>query len=543
MRLGVLLALVLGASLLLVTPQAQAHAVLTSSVPEANAALARSPHHVLLSFGEPTDPTLSLVEVVDSDGRRVPGVSPVQAVPGRPQQIRVTLSRELPIGVYTVDWRSVSASDGHVATGAFTFGVGAVPGPGSAVVVSLLHTSPLATVLMVVGRWLLYIGLALLVGFAAIVGIVLRTRMPAQGIALLRLSLVVAAVGLAIMVATERVLVGAPSLLPLFETGEGKLLLALGVDLAVCLTTVVLYEVWPRRLTLVAVGLAAAAGVLVHVLAGHAAAPALLRPLNIAEQWVHMTAIGVWVGGFTWLLLGLRHQDDPVRVLAVRAFAVVATITLIIVLTTGALRSITEVGRPGDLFDTAYGITLLIKLCLVLVLLALAGINHFRLVPAVEAGEAAIPRMRRVVRGELAVAAVVLVATALLSGLVPAKYAALAAGPGTHYATASGSDVAGTVRVRLTVSPGAVGRNEFVVLVQDHAGAGAGAGVAGVSLALRSPSRPGLGHATLVLRAAPGGAWRGSGLQLSTAGTWSVDVLVQGPPGAVTVPLTLTVAR
>lgn len=543
LRAGALLALALCALLCLVAAEAQAHALLSSSSPAANATLAKAPQQILLNFTEPPDPKLSLVEVVDSSGRVVPGVSPVQAVPGKPQQLRVALSRELPTGVYTVNWRSVSATDGHVADGAFAFGVGAAPTAGSTVVVNLFHTSPLASVFMVAGRWMLYAGLALLIGFATTVGLVLQMRVPRGSIALQRLALVLAAVGLGVMIGAERVLVGAPSLLPLFETAEGHLLLALGIALAVCLTMVVLCEIWPRRSMLALVGLAAATAVFVHVLAGHAAAPALLRPLNIAEQWVHMTAIGVWVGGLAWLLLGLRHSDDPAKARAVRAFSLVATVTLIVVVTTGVLRAITEVGAPRNLFDTSYGIALLAKVALFLALLSLGAFNHFRLVPAAEASETAIPRVRQVVRFEVVVAAAVLVATGVLSGLVPARYAALAGGPGAHYVVTSGSDFGRTVRVKLTVSPGGVGQNEYVVQVQDYAGGGTKAGVVGVQLVFTLPSQPTVGSSTLVLKAGPGGSWHGSGLQLSIAGTWNVGVLVQEPANAVSVPLSLTVGK
>ncbi len=84
-----------------------------------------------MTFGENPDPKLSLVRVLDSNGHVVPGVSGVQPVPGKPLELQVALSTPLAKGVYTVNWRSVSAVDGHVANGAFAFGVGTTPSPGS----------------------------------------------------------------------------------------------------------------------------------------------------------------------------------------------------------------------------------------------------------------------------------------------------------------------------------------------------------------------------------------------------------------------------
>ena len=99
-------------------------------MPAADASVATSPTQILLTFTEPPDPKLSLVKVVDSAGRPAPGVGAARAVPGQPAQLAVPVKQPLPKGVYTVNWRSVSTTDGHVADGAFAFGVGAVPGPG-----------------------------------------------------------------------------------------------------------------------------------------------------------------------------------------------------------------------------------------------------------------------------------------------------------------------------------------------------------------------------------------------------------------------------
>ena len=100
------------------------------------------------------------------------------------------------------------------------------------------------------------------------------------------------------------------------------------------------------------------------------------------------------------------------------AFSRVATVTLGVVLATGVARGIVEVGSLGDLFDTTYGITLLVKVGLVAVLVALGALNHFRAVPALGRGTGARSFTLNS-RGELVVAAAVLAATALLSGLAP----------------------------------------------------------------------------------------------------------------------------
>jgi len=256
------------------------------------------------------------------------------------------------------------------------------------------------------------------VGAASICLLAFGGRPPVGGVLLLRVAAAVAFVGLCAMVWAERALVGAQSLLPLFETTEGQYLLALGVALAVCVGAVVCVDLWPARWSLAYLGVAGVAAMLVHVLAGHADAPSSLRLVNVAVQWVHMVGIGVWAGGLAWLLLGIRGMTRTDRTAAVGAFSRVATVALVVVLVTGVTRGLVEVGSPANLFDTGYGIALLVKIGLVAVLVALGALNHFRVVPALGRG-AGVRSFTLNSRGELVVAAAVLAATALLSGLAP----------------------------------------------------------------------------------------------------------------------------
>jgi len=418
---------------------------MVSSVPSAGASLQQSPPQIVMTFAEDPDPKLTLVRILDSNGRTVPGVSPVEAVPGSPLELQVKLSTVVGKGVYTVNWRSVSAVDGHVDNGAFAFGVGMAPVPGSVKTVDLLHTSSWATALTTVGHWLLYAGLALFVGAAATCLLVLGGSVPVAGTRLLRVAAVAAIAGLCAMVWAERVLVGAPSLLPLFQTPEGKYLLALGVILVVCVGAVVCVDLWPARWSLAVLGATGVAAMLAHVVAGHADAQSSLRLVNVAVQWTHMVAVGVWVGGLAWLLLGIRGMTRADRAVAVNAFSRVATVTLAVVLVTGAARGIVEVGGLANLFGTRYGVTLLVKLILVALLVALGAVNHFRLVPAIGRDEGATRTFRLNARSELAVAAAVLAATAVLSGLAPAS-AAAAQDAATTAAAVSASSLASDAR-------------------------------------------------------------------------------------------------
>ena len=513
-------------------------------MPASGANVAQSPKTIVLRFSEAADSKLSLVRIIDASGNVVPGVSKVQAVPGKPQELQIQVSKTLSQGVYTVNWRSVSATDGHVADGAFAFGVGTKPAPGSVKAIDLLYTSRWTSALSSIGRWLLYIGLAVLVGAASTSLLALGGRVPAGGVMVLRLAALVTVIGLSAMVWAERILVGAQSLLPLFETTEGLYLVALATALVLCIGAVVLVDLWPARWSLLLLGCLGSVAMLVHVLAGHADAPSTIRVLNVAVQWVHMTAIGVWLGGLAWLLLGIRGAARTDRADAVAAFSRVATVTLMVVLASGLVRGVVEVRTLDGLLHSTYGVTLLVKVAMVVALVALGALNHYRWVPSLRTRDGAARTFRLNSSGELAVAAGVLAATAILSGLAPAWSAATAGGTsaGASAVTASGADFGTTVRVQLTATPGAAGRNSFDVSVDGYDSGQPLSSVTGVTLQFSMPSRPTLSPTQLVLTSASAGVWRGAGLQLSVVGRWQVVVVVQEAASAVTVPLQLDVA-
>ena len=165
---GTVLLLALGAAVGLPL-RASAHALLQASDPAEGAALDTPPAAVTITFGEEPDPRLSTITVVDTSGQSFTAGS-IQTVPGAPDQLRVAL-RHLPTGVYTVTWKTVSTVDGHFAAGAYTFGVGTVPGAVPASVAAGVGSPP-PSALAVAGRWVLYAGLVVHLGAAVVVSVI-----------------------------------------------------------------------------------------------------------------------------------------------------------------------------------------------------------------------------------------------------------------------------------------------------------------------------------------------------------------------------------
>ena len=559
--------------LVVLAPPASAHALLERSYPAAGSALPRSPHAMLLYFTEAPDPSLSTVSLLNSAGRAVPGVGKPAVAAGNAEELRTALPR-LTDGVYTVNWRTVSKVDGHITNGSFAFGIGVQPPLAASSNSAPDGSSPAPAA--VVGRWLLCWGLALLVAAGATGAVVFGWRLPGRAGMVIAAGWLYAAAGLLIMILAEQAAAGVP-FGELFGAAAGRSLLAQAIALAGCGVVALYVARRPAGPRLALLGAAAAAALFVHAEAGHAEVQSPVRLLNVADQWLHVLGAAVWVGGLVWLLQGISGLRGEERASAVRRFSQMALAAVALIVVTGVLRAVPEVGSLAGLLSTSFGIALLVKTGLFAVLMALAWRNRYRLVPLIRPGTAAaggppqiadgpadspgtrrtkssgrlswvdalppeverplaIRRLRRSVRSELAVAAVVLVAAAVLSGLPPGRdVQAARQAPGNPSVVVTGSDFATTARVRLTVSPGTVGRNRFQVQVRRYDTASP-LPARSVRLEFSLPSNPNV-VSSLSLTRATSGTWARVGTNLSINGQWDVDVVVQEAATGIDIPM------
>ncbi len=529
-RLAAIAALALGGALVL--PRGVvAHALLQSSDPAAGSTVAAAPTAVVMTFGEAPDPKLSSAQVLDSSGRNV-ARGPAAAVPGHPDQLQVPLGT-LSDGVYTVAWRTVSTVDGHTVAGSFAFGVGVSPGSAGTATGTTTVTSSSASPAATVTRSLLYAGLILLFG-AGLFGSFIQSRPPRAISVLAVVAWLMSAAGAIGVVLVQALDTGA-DLATFLGSGVGRGAVMRVVIAAVAGLAVAVLVARRNRAARWPYGLAAAggaAGMLVDVLNGHANASGVTL-LQVGLQWLHILAVGVWLGGLTALLIGIRGSPDADKAGAAWRFRRLATIALATVAITGAVRAIQEVGSLDAFFTTDYGLTLVAKSALLLGLAGLGAVNHFVGVPAAIRN---LRILRRVGRMEVAVAAVVLLATGLLVNLVPPSSVAATSAPPPPPATASGSDFGTTVRVKLVVTPGTPGINTFEAAVVDY---DTGDPIPATSVQLRfSPaSSSGIGSSTLRLEQRGVGDYQASGGNLSLDGIWKTTAVVAAPTATVEVPL------
>ncbi len=145
---------------------------------------------------------------------------------------------------------------------------------------------------------------------------------------------------------------------------------------------------------------------------------------------VHIVAGSLWIGTLFVLttiaiptVLGSSQSDgDKARTVAdlVNAFSPLALSAVAVLVLSGVVTAVRHLKYVAAIWSTAYGLTLVLKLCVVAVVLGFGAWNWRRVKPTLGVLEAA-PGLRRSARFELTFATVVLLITSVLVSLPSPK--------------------------------------------------------------------------------------------------------------------------
>jgi len=518
----------LGASLvafgLLPTPMVSAHATLEASIPAPSSVLESAPVNVVLDFDEPIEAGLSSIEVFDASAGSIDVGAP-QRAPGDDSVVLASLP-DLVDGVYAVVWR-VASSDGHVVDGAFSFSVGT----GSGEVGDLLdrvtgdaRASSAVTRSGDVARLVLYLGLVLLLGAGSWTLLTggdvpgFRRRLPVIGWAMAFVASA-ALYGLygATAVAGSMSDVFSPEVWGRIDGSQTGRMILLRLALLVALGVLLVLRSsraagWWRYGAL----LAGLGSLITLPAAGHptGASP---RALYVALDMVHLTAIVGWMGGLALFALGGRAWlEDERATAAVRTFSRTATVLVPVIVVTGVLQAVELAGGVDAITETDWGRTLLVKLSVVSVLVAIGAVSRW-LVQQV--GTTAV---RRTVIAEAVLGVVVLAATASLVTLPPEP-------PAASQVFTSTLSQAGLI-VDITVTPGRVGTNEMHLVITPAGGSIQP--VSSIEARMSLPARE--VPASPVSLVADGPNHSTGTITLPFAGDWTLDMIIEVSPGNTT---------
>ncbi|WP_189667870.1 copper resistance CopC/CopD family protein [Promicromonospora soli] len=420
-------------------PFATAHTRLESSTPAAGSTSAGPVGEITLRF---TLPVTSLGDGIVIDGPA--GAVAADVAPAKVGLVLVaTPADPLTAGVYTVSW-TVAARDGHPLEGTFTFkvtgagpappepaegaaapsaGSGETTGPGrtgdgeshsgadpgdnmddmdgidggmdhDAAAMNSTVTTVAAAVTRLGSAMSLWGGLVA-GGALVFAGLVLRGRDQEDVPVVLRAvrwtgALILAGLVVHVAAGSVRMAHGdvaaavSPSSIADSLTSTARWALGLQAAGAIAIAA-------GARHTLRGSWLAILGSVLVgagHVLSGHS---------NTAEpRWVvvtadvaHLAAAATWVGGVVamGILLHSRRRDGRAldAALVGARFSVVAAVSVAVVGAAGIVLAVEILDRPAQLWESNWGLLLLAKVGVVVVVGAIGAYNHFRVVPRLAA--------------------------------------------------------------------------------------------------------------------------------------------------------------
>lgn len=511
----------LGVLLAAPAPPALAHASLEASIPAPSSTLSEAPAAVVLDFDEPIEAGLSSIELFDQDERAVE-IGAAVGVSGDDSVVTAALP-DLDDGLYAVVWR-VASADGHVVTGAFGFSIGTGGDPSGLVdqVADGSEADGAVTTAADVARFVLFLGVVLLMGAGAWSLLLPADRLSGVRALLPGIGWVAALVGSIAGYGLYGATAVAGSLGDAFSpdvwgqidgTQTGRMTLA---RIALLLVLGVLIRrrssraaMWWRQ-----AAVALSVGALVTLpAAGHPSATSP-RALYVLLDAVHLVGIVLWVGGLALLAIGRRawlDHDDVAPV--VRSFSRSAAVLVPVIVVTGSLQALELAGGIDSLTDTSWGRTLLVKLSVVSILVAIGAVSRWLL------QNVSVSSIRRTVMAEAALGTVVLAVTASLVTLPP-----VASNQGEVFnATLTQAGLIADI----TVTPGRVGSNEVHIVLTPPGGAIQPVVSAEARMALPSEDVP-----DTPVQLAPDGPDHYTGtVTLPFAGEWTFDLIVEVTEG------------
>ena len=577
------LALLLAAALLFGASPASAHAILIKADPADGAVLDAAPAQARLWFSEPILLEFTTVTLADSAGQSFQ-VAAVQLDAADSSLLLVDLP-PLPPNAYRLTWRTLSTDDVHISAGTLVFGVQQAAAIASEAAIA---TPLLSEVLL---RWLNFGALAGLLGALALVLVVLpsppaepNTSPPSGLHVTVRRQLfwlALASGGMAIVVGVGLLWVQA-------QTASGASGLTGTLDSIRRLLGGTAYggrwwqrqgllaelvvAVWilmrrpppvgerssgfsPPTLEFLVIVPFALLLVVTQALNSHAAGAEGVSFVKVGVDALHLLAAALWSGGLFSLAVivaPLLRRGPEAAAWAwsvLRRFGGLAAASVAALAVTGLYNAGQQVASLDALLVTLYGQTLIVKmglmLCVGLIGLLNSALLHPRVADAVRralrrpAGWSpfAADQLWRTVRVEAAGIGMVLLATAVLSAIPPAR------GPEFDPPTADETPptlttTANDLLVTMSIKPNRPGQN-FISLGVFNTRRPAPAPIEQVLVQLQPPGQPAV---SLIAEPEAEGKYQITGDVINAPGEWQISIVVTRtglPDTSVTTPWTV----
>jgi copper transport protein len=271
--------------------------------------------------------------------------------------------------------------------------------------------------------------------------------------------------------------------------------------------------------------------------------------LLVPADGLHLVSTGFWIGGLLALVgivpVALRAlvpgTGDRTRLLArlLPYFSLMASLSIIILVVTGTVQAVIQLGSVDALLTSSYGRALAIKIMLFVLLLGLGAYNLLRVSPRMNAfaertdeqegaGSLAAGKLQRAfrwaVRTEALLMVVLLLVVGGLASLSPPPPGRVPSPPGGPFIR---EGQVASLSYQLVINPGKVGENTIEVVLSDTHGKPI-LGAEAVIVRLRMLEMDmGVQEADLHPLVKQPGHYATTDSSLSMAGQWQLTLLVR----------------
>jgi copper transport protein len=379
------------------------HAFVTSSSPSSSQSLASSPPRLDVFFSEPVDLKYSKLKILDENGKQV-DTQELHYLNGDQSALSVMLP-PLKDGVYTVSTTVLSQTDGHVTENAFVFAVGEAVIPTN--ISSKISQKSVVYIPEALARFPTLVGQVIIVGGAFSTLWLWRPVKRIEGISFMisevrkkidRALVSVFLIGSIILVVSDIAILAfqaqaiSAGILDVIATRFGTVVLARTIlSIAVFSISIAIFRTnqsTPQILTrgetvgILSLGLSL---LLTTSMIGHGAANNQFSSIGI--DFAHNLAASLWIGGVLYLGFiftsklqvdnSLSHAHKIALIsLIIPRFSVLVVMILGFIVFTGPFLLYILDNNLQQVLSSSYGYTLIVKLSLAVVMLAIGSYNQ-----------------------------------------------------------------------------------------------------------------------------------------------------------------------
>ncbi|MFJ5767549.1 copper resistance protein CopC [Lysinibacillus sp. NPDC093210] len=513
--------------------EAMAHAYVAKSTPAENEIFTTAPTNIFIQFNESIQPGFHSIIILDSRGKKMP-LNKEYVNSNNETILEAKIKGKLPNGTYTMQWKAVSA-DGHPVQGVIPFSIGTTQDSSSIVKAETSNYIPKADMIFL--RWLLFSSFALYIG--GIMYNLFICRAEQDEAFMNNRSLSTKMIWLALVVMFICILLNLPlqtkvgagvSWLEAFkpnlltETLTQTTFGSIWIVQIFCIIGLLIATYFANRTKSIfsykdwAISLLFFIAILITKSLTSHAAVSTNKIMAVSMDFLHLLAASIWVGTLFYLafLLPKRQKtwinesEKNKYWYSINRFSLVAIGATAIILLTGIYGSLEYVPTFYALLHTYYGIALIGKILLFIIMLFLGSFHY------IKGRKHGNKDLTRTIIFEFGIGLVVMVVAALLTNL-PTSISS--PGPFKQTMILDNKDTA-----TLQISPNIAGINSFKIVLKDQKGKPI-TDVEKVQLTF-TPFNTKLDASSIDVPEHMQGVFQTKGMYINIAGDWKVTVHV-----------------